>query len=67
MADAPHPEDIKAAIRKRHKSVAAFERAIGLPCRSVKDVLQGKSRPSIAQAIANELGVSVHDLFPTRF
>jgi lambda repressor-like predicted transcriptional regulator len=67
MTDAPHPEDIKAAIRKRHKSVAAFERTSGLPSRSVKDVLQGKSRPSIAQAIANDLGVSVHDLFPTRF
>ncbi len=67
MASTPHVEDIKAAIRKKHKSIAAFERQLGLPSRSVKDVLQGKSRPVIARAIANELGVTVHELFPNRF
>jgi lambda repressor-like predicted transcriptional regulator len=66
MPETPHPEDIKAALRKRHKSVAAFERNAGLPSRSVKDVLGGKSRPRIALAIAEELDVLVHDLFPTR-
>ncbi len=67
MTDAPHPEDIKAALRKRYGSVAAFERAACLPCRSVKDVLQGRSRPTIALAIADDLGVSVQELFPNRF
>jgi lambda repressor-like predicted transcriptional regulator len=62
MAARKHPEDIKAAIRKRHKSIAAFERNTGLPCRSVKDVLRGKSRPGIARAIADDLGISVQDL-----
>ncbi|MFM9851618.1 MAG: transcriptional regulator [Sphingomonadaceae bacterium] len=67
MAKTLHPEDIKAALRKRHKSVAAFERKQGLPNRSVKDVLIGKSRPRIALAIADDLGIPVHELFPTRF
>jgi lambda repressor-like predicted transcriptional regulator len=67
MPEAPHPEDIKAALRKRYKSVAAFERACGLPSRSVKDVLIGKSRPRVAHAIAHDLGVNVQDLFPSRF
>jgi lambda repressor-like predicted transcriptional regulator len=67
MADIFDPEDIKAAIRKRHKSIAEFERKTGLPCRSVKDVLRGKSRPRIAQAIAEDLGIPLHNLFPARF
>lgn len=67
MTEMTHPEDIKAALRKRHKSVAAFERLRGLPSRSVKDVLKGKSRPRIALAIADDLGIPAHKLFPTRF
>jgi lambda repressor-like predicted transcriptional regulator len=63
----PHPEDIKADLRKRFRSVAAFERAYGLPARSVKDVLRGKSRPKVARAIADALDLHVHYLFPDRF
>jgi lambda repressor-like predicted transcriptional regulator len=67
MANAFHPEDIKAEIRKRYRTVAAFERQLQLPARSVKDVLRGKSRPRIALAISTELGIAVHKLFPDRF
>lgn len=67
MVTAPHPEDVKAALRKKHRSVAAFERNRGLPERSVRDVLIGKSRPRIAKAIAEELGFPLHTLFPDRF
>jgi lambda repressor-like predicted transcriptional regulator len=67
MANAFHPEDIKAEIRKRYRSVAAFERRFQLPERSVKDVLRGKSRPRIALTISKELGIAVHKLFPERF
>jgi lambda repressor-like predicted transcriptional regulator len=63
----PHPEDIKAAIRKRHKSIAQFERTKALPSRSVKDVLSGKSRRRIAIVIADDLGIELHALFPGRF
>lgn len=48
-------------------SIAAFERSEGLPERSVKDVLDGKSRPVIAKAVAKALNVSPHVLFPDRF
>lgn len=67
MGTPPHPEDIKAAIRKRFKSVAAFERAKGLPARSVKDVLRGRSRPAVAKAIAHGIDKPIHKLFPNRF
>jgi Ner family transcriptional regulator len=67
MITGPHPEDVKADLRKRFGSIAAFERQRGLPERSVKDVLRGKSRPRIAQAIADALDVHVRYLFPARF
>jgi lambda repressor-like predicted transcriptional regulator len=62
-----HREDIKAAIRKRHGSLAAFEREKGLPAESVRDVLRGKTASKTAVAIADEIGVSVQQLFPGRF
>lgn len=57
-----HPEDVKGALRKKFGSVAAFERARGLPEQAVRDVLRGKSRSKIARALARELGVSVGSL-----
>jgi lambda repressor-like predicted transcriptional regulator len=65
MDEIPHPEDIKAALRKRFGSIAAFERQRGLPARSVKDVLRGRSRPKIAIAVADALDVHVNQLFPS--
>lgn len=67
MAAKPHPEDIKAELRKRYGSIAEFERKTSLPARSVKDVLRGRSRPTIAQAVAKGIDRSVHELFPDRF
>lgn len=57
-----HPEDVKGELRKRFRSVAAFERARALPPLSVRDVLRGKSRAKIAATIAKELGVPVRVL-----
>lgn len=59
-----HPEDIKAAIRKRHGTMAEFERARGLAKRSVTDVLRGKPSRPTAKAIAAEVGHKLEDLFP---
>lgn len=57
-----HREDIKAAIRKRYGSTAAFEAARGLPSRSVTDVLRGKPSERTTIAIAEELGMPVADV-----
>lgn len=67
MRSAFHREDIKAGLRKKHGSIAQFERSKGLPQRSVKDVLNGKSRPDIAKAVAAELDRPPHVVFPDRF
>ena len=49
------PEDVKSAIRKRHRSVAAFERVNQLPEKSVHDVLRGRTSNRVLAAITNEL------------
>lgn len=62
-----HREDIKAVLRKRYRSLREFEIARGIKARSVTDVLRGKPSRPTADAIAEELSVSVHELFPNRF
>ena len=46
-----HREDVKAAIRKRFGSVAAFERAKNLPAKSVTDVLRGQKSERVERAV----------------
>jgi lambda repressor-like predicted transcriptional regulator len=46
-----HPEDVKAAIRKRFTSVAEFERANDLPTKSVNDLLRGRKSKRVVEAI----------------
>ena len=45
------PHDIKAEIRKRFKSLAAFERTFGLPEKSVTDVCRQRASSRVEQAI----------------
>jgi lambda repressor-like predicted transcriptional regulator len=59
-----HPEDVKALIRKRFGSLQAFERAKGLPIRSVSDLLRGKMSQRVAAAVDSEIGKAVHESIP---
>lgn len=62
-----HPEMIKARIRIAHGSVAAFELVNGLPRRSVRDVLRGRTIRRAADAVAKFVNVPLNDLFPGRY
>ncbi len=62
-----HPEDIKAELRKRHRTVKAFEAQAELARDSVRDVLRGKSSRRTAEAIASALGKPLSKVFPDRF
>lgn len=46
-----HPEDIKAALRKQFRSVAAFERSNDLPAKSVSDLLRGRKSARVEKAV----------------
>lgn len=62
-----HKEDIKGMLRKRHGSMRAFERKNGLPPLSVKDVLRGRASRRVESAIAADLKMPLHRLFPGRY
>lgn len=51
-----HPEDVKAEIRKKFGAVAVFERAKGLPEKSVNDVLRGRTSARVTRAIEQVIG-----------
>ncbi|MBI0530061.1 hypothetical protein D9602_01660 [Sphingomonas sp. TX0522] len=59
-----HREDVKAAIRKRHGTLRAFQEANGLPANAVSEVLRGrKSRrteDAIERLVAEEVGQSIN-------
>lgn len=57
-----HPEDIKAALRKRYGSVFAFEDANELPRKSVSDFLRGRSNRRVKNAITKTLSPDQADL-----
>lgn len=67
MAAPRHKEHIKADIRQRFGTLVEFERRRGLPAGSVKDVLRRRSVSQTEKAIANELGLPLHQLFPWRY
>ena len=50
-----HPEDIKAAIRKRYGSVKAFVDAQGLPPTSVSDLFRGRVSRRVTEAVEEVL------------
>ncbi len=50
-----HPEDVKAELRKRFGTVAAFERATDLPEKSVNDLFRGRISARVATAIEQAL------------
>jgi lambda repressor-like predicted transcriptional regulator len=59
-----HPEDIKAALRKQHGSVFAFEDAHGLPRKSVSDFLRGRRNQHVASVIDSVLSPTEADAQP---
>lgn len=46
-----HPEDIKAAIRKRYGSVKKFQKLKGLPPTSVSDLFRGRPSRRVSEAV----------------
>lgn len=46
-----HPEDVKAAIRKRFGSLAKFEQEHGLAINGVSDMLRGRTSARTAQVV----------------
>lgn len=55
LAASLHPEDIKAILRKRHRTIAAFADAKGIKAQGVADYLRGRTSSHVATVIEEEL------------
>ena len=53
-----HREDIKAEVRTRFGSLAAFERSHDLPPKSTSDFFRGRTSARVQTALANAIGSS---------
>jgi len=63
-----HPEDIKAALRKRGSSQAKVARELDVAITSVHNVIHGACKSErIAKAISEIVGVDRADLWPGRY
>ncbi|QHL90687.1 transcriptional regulator [Sphingomonas changnyeongensis] len=61
-----HPEDIKAAVRKRGTSLAMIGRRAGISRQAMANALAMPSeRPE--QLIAAAIGVEAHQIWPSRY
>lgn len=50
-----HPEDLKAAIRKRHGSVKQFSKFAGISVWAVRDFLRGRTNKKAQKAVESLL------------
>ncbi len=63
-----HTEDIKAALRKQHRSLQALSRSWGFHPHAVASALcKGSYWPTLEKRIAEELGQHPHTLWPDRW
>ena len=62
-AENTHPEDVKAAVRKKIGSLAALARAHGVSDSVVRAALI-RPQPTGNRIIADCLGLSLHELWP---
>lgn len=61
-----HPEDIKAALRKRGLSLSSVSRRLGLDRDSARHAL-ARPWPRVERAIARALGVTPQEIWPDRY
>lgn len=52
-----HPEDVKAAIRKKFGTIIEFHRAYRLPATGLHDVLRGRTSAPVEAAMDEVLAV----------
>ncbi len=55
MLDLMHPEDVKAAIRKRYGTISRFIEERDLPATGVSDLLRGRTSRRVREAVEDVL------------
>jgi len=60
-----HPEDVRAAVRKRLKTIAALARSSGFSLSAICQAINGRNfLPGPCLAISTAIEVSPHELWP---
>lgn len=62
-----HPEDIKAALRKRGMTLAALARTAGFSKQVLSMCLGGRASERGDKIIAKALGLKPHQIWPSRY
>jgi Ner family transcriptional regulator len=62
-----HREDIKAALRKRHGSIANLAACWGVDASTISTVLRRPGSSRIEKLIADAIGQAPHKLWPHRW
>lgn len=62
-----HPEDIKAAIRKRGGTLAALARSAGVSTQALSAALATRSSARLEIFVAKFLGTPPHQIWPSRY
>ncbi len=63
-----HPEDIKAAIRKKGETQRSIASSLGISLMGVSHVIFGRQKSKrVAQAIAGITGLPIAQLFPGKY
>lgn len=62
-----HPEDIKAAIRKRGTTLAKLAKTAGVSKQLVSTALERRASEHVDDVIADFLGLKPHQIWPSRY
>jgi len=62
-----HPDDIKAAIRKRGSNLAALAEVVGLSAATLNAAIKRRASTRAEQVIADFLGIPAAEIWPSRY
>lgn len=67
MANDMHPEDIKAAIRKRGATLKQLGKKVGLSEQSLSKAIHCRSSANAERTISEFLGIAPQKIWPSRY
>lgn len=67
MANDMHPEDIKAAIRKRGATLEKLGKKVGLSAQSLSRAIHSRTSAKAERTISDFLGIAPQKIWPSRY